>query len=433
MSIPLDRLYHYIESIAREIREDNVIIYRFYPHGSKKIEDLTRLSDCEWTSLVTSPDIYCNDQEPLNFDYYEQNRRTIAKDVIRENVNLRFPMNYYDHTILLHSEKRSSDIEKYKDLKFVPVYYWSHALISRDWFRYAKHITQKKNIKQTFLVYNRAWSGTREYRLGFADRLIMSGLVDHTLMRVSPVDSTIDKHYDLHKFEHTHWRPHNVIEKHFPLCEAESHYSADFNQEDYENTDIEVVLETLFDDLRLHLTEKTLRPIAVGQPFILAGTYGSLKYLRDYGFKTFGDCWDESYDMMSDSLERMNKIIEIMGEIATMPPDKQAEMLLQARAIAEYNRQHFFSNEFQNYILTELKQNLKQALDTVESNNTCQSWFDRRKKYSKNSNWYKILTGQIDHPYQKNRPTIWSSHTRDNIVKVIKQARQYKLRTLSND
>ena len=433
MSIPLDRLYHYIESIAREIREDNVVIYRFYPHGSKNIEDLLRLRDCAWTSLVTSPDIYCNDQEPLNFDYYEQNRRTLPSDIIREDVNLRVPMNYYDHCILLHSEQRSGDVVKYSSNNFVPSYYWSHAVIARDWFRYAEHVQQNKTVQKTFLVYNRAWSGTREYRLGFADRLIMQGLVDHVQMRVSPVDSTLDKHYDLHQFEHEHWRPRNVIEKHFPLCEAKSHYSADFDIEDYESTNIEVVLETLFDDLRLHLTEKTLRPIALGQPFILAGTYGSLKYLRDYGFKTFSDCWDESYDMMSDSVERMNKIIEIMSDIVSMHADKQAEMLVQAQAIADYNRQYFFSDKFQQYILTELKQNLKQALDIVEANNTCQTWFNRRKQYSKNSDWYKILTGQVEHPYQNNRPSIWSSHTRDNIVNVIKQAKQYNLRSLHNN
>jgi hypothetical protein len=433
MSIPLDRLYHYIESISQEIREDNVIIYRFYPHGSKNIESLTRLRDCPWTSLVTSPDIYCNDQEPLDFDYYDQNRRTIPEDIIKEDVNLRMPMNYYDHVVLLHSEKRSGEIEKYKNFKFVPAYYWSHAVIARDWFRYANHVTQQKDVKQLFLVYNRAWSGTREYRLGFTDRLIMQRLVDHVLMRVSPIDSTLNKHYDLHKFECPHWRPRNVIEKHFPLCVADSHDSADFDQEDYESTNIEVVLETLFDDLRLHLTEKTLRPIAMGQPFILAGTYGSLKYLREYGFKTFSDCWDESYDMMSDSIDRMNKITEVMGDIAGLQSDKRNDMLVRAQEIANYNKQHFFSDQFQNYILTELKQNLKQALDTVESNNTCQAWFDRRKNYSKNLDWYMILTGQIDHPYQKNRPNIWSSHTRENIVNVVKKAKQYNLRTLSQD
>jgi hypothetical protein len=43
MSIPLDRLYHYIENVAQEIYNDRIIIYRFYPHGSKNINDLNNL------------------------------------------------------------------------------------------------------------------------------------------------------------------------------------------------------------------------------------------------------------------------------------------------------------------------------------------------------------------------------------------------------
>ena len=359
MSIPLDRLYHYIESIAQEVRGDNVLIYHFYPHGSKNIDDLV-----EFTNKFTGtqdqishdwPRVICNDQEPLNFDFYSAYPDNLLPLLLNKSKS---KPNNFTQSLLLHSEQRSTEIKKYSEHNFIPVYYWSHSIIALDWFRYAKHINQKKNVQQLFLIYNRAWSGTREYRLGFADRLVMSGLVDETLMRVSPVDSTIDKHYDLHYFEHPHWRPHNVIEKHFPFCLAESHSSADFDIKDYESTEIEIVLETLFDDLRLHLTEKTLRPIAMGQPFMLASTYGSLKYLRDYGFKTFSNCWDESYDMMSDSLERMNKIIEVMNDIVSMPPNKRDRMLEQAREIAVYNKQHFFSAAFQDQVINELKNNL---------------------------------------------------------------------------
>jgi hypothetical protein len=367
MSIPLDRLYYYIDSIAEEVRGGPVIIYHFWPHGSKNVDNLVEFvnpltSVAVGTSVTEEhrmqPRIICNDQEPLNFDLYTEYSGNLLPQLLDKSGPKTI---HFTQSILLHSEQRSHNAEMYCNNQFIPVYYWSHAIIAQDWFRYAKYVTQKKSINQIFLVYNRAWSGTREYRLGFADRLIISSLVDQTLMRVSPVDSTINKHYDLHTFEQSHWRPHNVIEKYFPLCEAESHYSADFDIKDYESTEIEIVLETLFDDLRLHLTEKTLRPIAMGQPFILAGTYGSLKYLRDYGFKTFSDCWDESYDMMSDSLERMNKIIEVMGDIVSMHPDQRDRMLEQAREIAVYNKKHFFSKEFQNQIINELKTNLKIA------------------------------------------------------------------------
>jgi hypothetical protein len=404
MSIPIDRLYQYIQDIAENINDDNVIIYHFYPHGSKKPEDLNSVSPTGAFDNMTKPYVFCYDQEPLDFDRYISTDQLPGKslelhDIIKKYYpnlpyhNLRGQIiSQHDHAVIMHSEKRSAEVEKYQNNYFIPCYYWSHGIIARDWFRYAKYITQKKEVTKLFLVYNRAWSGTREYRLGFADRLIMLGLVDHVQMRVSPVDSTIDKHYDLHHFEHPHWRPRNVIEKHFPLCQAESHYSADFDQEDYESTSIEVVLETLFDDLRLHLTEKTLRPIAMGQPFILAGTYGSLKYLRDYGFKTFEDCWDESYDMMSDSIERMNKITEVMSNIISMPKHKRESMLERAREIAEYNRRHFFSDEFQTYLLDELKNNLRRALHQLQTQNTGKSWLTQRAIFKSNPEGYQILS-----------------------------------------
>jgi hypothetical protein len=435
MSIPLDRLYHYIESIAQEACEDNVIIYRFFPHGSKKIEDLNMLRPCRWMNSAAFPHIYCNDQEPLDYEYYEKNKRPdtyIAKLLSAQGVsgwqnNFCQRPNIYDNNLLLHSEQRSENVNKYLAAQFIPIYYWSHAIIACDWFRYAEYITQKKNIKQTFLAYNRAWSGTREYRLGFADRLIIAGLVDHTLMRISPVDSTLNKHYDLHQFEHPHWRPHNVIEKHFPLCDAESHYSADFDIKDYESTEIEIVLETLFDDLRLHLTEKTLRPIAMGQPFMLAGTYGSLKYLRNYGFKTFANCWDESYDMMSDSLERMNKIVEVMRDIVNWSDSERKIKIARAQKIANYNKKYFFSKKFQRVILAELTANLTQGLVKLETTNSSTLWLNYRKKLAKFLEIKNILTGQspgLDSTY---------SVDRKDIAEVVLKARQYYIRSLSNN
>jgi hypothetical protein len=46
--------------------------------------------------------------------------------------------------------------------------------------------------------------------------------------------------------------------------------SADYDYQDFINTQVSVVLETVFDESRIHLTEKTLRPIACGHPFLLA-------------------------------------------------------------------------------------------------------------------------------------------------------------------
>jgi metal-sulfur cluster biosynthetic enzyme len=65
--------------------------------------------------------------------------------------------------------------------------------------------------------------------------------------------------------------------------------------------------------------------------------------------------------MMSDSIERMNKITDVMSNITSMPPSKRDAMVKQAREIAVYNKQHFFSDVFHNQVINELKTNLKTA------------------------------------------------------------------------
>jgi hypothetical protein len=382
MTIPLDRLYHYIENLCHEIWPKSVIIYRFFPHGSKDFANLTYLrDDYQRIELMTSPYVFCHDQELLNYAVYNSTTNHTQPEVefvqrvgsIKHNLR-DYPIDIWDWALLTHSEKNSKELTQYEQDGFVGVYYWSHAIIARDWFRYAEHVIQRKQKQKTFLIYNRAWAGTREYRLKFAEYLARLKLDQDCIMRINPVDSTLGKHYNLHTFKNPVWRPATLIEKFFPLCSATSQYSADFNLADYESTDIEVVLETLFDDSRLHLTEKSLRPIALGQPFILAGTPGSLEYLRSYGFRTFGHVWDEQYDQETDPEYRLVKITNLMRQIANWTPEQRASKMAEAQVIADYNKQRFFSIEFFNRVQKELRDNLTKAFDKLAAENTSAEW-----------------------------------------------------------
>jgi len=384
MSIPLDHLYHYINQCAQQSYGDLVIIYRFYPHGSKDLRDLNFLNDHQqMQDILLCPQVYCNDQEPLDFERYEHetvldpDTLAVAKSINDKKMNLRdYPANVWDHALLLHSEQRSADLTQYQDNNFIPVYYWSHAVIAQDWFRFARHTAFCKNVEKTFLIYNRAWAGTREYRLKFSEYLIQLDLVDACQTSVNPVDPELDIHYDLHTFKNPAWRPDLVIENYLPVSDAHSHYSATFDADDYNRTDIEVVLETLFDDKRLHLTEKSLRPIACAQPFIIAGTHGSLEYLRRYGFQTFGQVWDESYDLIEDPQARLMNIAHVMRQIANWPPEIRKNKMIQAQAIAEHNRRHFFSDAFLQLIVGELQSNLDKAFAQLRASNTGQRWIN---------------------------------------------------------
>jgi len=377
MSIPLDRLYHFIESVAQNICQDRVLIYRFYPHGSKNVENMTPLKEESWQIAQLSPCLYCNDQEPLDYDYYRTIERKPWAPFKNSLTHFLKNLDAYKKVLLLHSEQQSTNVGQYQQDQFIPVYWWSHAVIALDWFRYARHVKLKKHTKKTFLVYNRAWSGTREYRLRFAELLIQLNLQDSCQTSINPVEPELRIHYDRHEFKNLAWRPQTVLEDHFPINETPSHYSADFDVNDYNATDVEVVLETLFDDDRIHLTEKSLRPIALSQPFVLVSTAGSLEYLRSYGFKTFGSVWDESYDVIKDPGQRLYAITNLMAQIANWGPLVREHKLAEAQAVSDYNRQHFFSQEFFNQVTDELTANLTTALAEVEQTKDYQMWSDR--------------------------------------------------------
>ena len=68
MSIPLDRLYNYLQDYVNH----DTIIYRWNPHGSKKLSDL-RVNEnlhCYDRKFLTSVAIICHDQEPVDYEFY---------------------------------------------------------------------------------------------------------------------------------------------------------------------------------------------------------------------------------------------------------------------------------------------------------------------------------------------------------------------------
>jgi hypothetical protein len=419
MSVPLDRLYEYVEAIANQGR-DHIVIYRFWPHGSKKLENLVCLYDLDWALSQTHPRTICHDQEPLDYDFYEQNQLPIsAFEKLLEKCGLYEPSNFhchtgiYDHMILLHSEKRSKNVDRYASKEYVPVYYWSHAVIARDWFRYAEHKDFKKNVGKQFLIYNRAWTGTREYRLRFSDLLVKHNLVDHCLTFCNPTEN--GKHYKTHTFQNPGWRPDYVLEHYFSPSLADSCASADFNTEDYRFTEIEVVLETLFDDDRLHLTEKSLRPIACCQPFILAATHGSLQYLRDYGFQTYNSVWNETYDTIEDPYQRMQAIITLMKDIASWSDDQRRANTQLMKQIANHNHKHFFSKKFSDQVADELRTNMCKAIDQIQVNPGFNKWIDR---------WQHLLQfPQIQNFLDSNQDT--KSATRQQYQQILEFIKKY--------
>jgi len=397
MSVPLDRLYNFLQDVASR---DHVLIYRFYPHGSRKISDLTMIDTLASKQFgnrkpKSSKFVFCHDQEPLNFDLYTSPDMLdeISHDTFLSNeiltpelseqcralveqaapkLNLRIAGLMYNlwlkPVLLVHSELRSPEYLKYQAENFIGVYWWCHAVIARDWFRYAEHdpsLSIESPPDQDFLIYNRAWQGTREYRLKFTELLVQHNLVAHCRTWFNQTDG-IHRYQD-HVFKNPNLQINNYnLHTFFAPTQAHSTFSADYSADDYQQTAIEVVLETLFDDERLQLTEKTLRPIACGQPFMLAATAGSLDYLRSYGFETFSPWINESYDSIQDPAQRLEAIVQEMRRIADLSKDEKTLLYARLKDITARNKQLFFSDTWQQSIIDEFKRNFDQAYDQLE-------------------------------------------------------------------
>ena len=109
----------------------------------------------------------------------------------------------------------------------------------------------------------------------------------------------------------------------------------------YNDSFIHIISETYFytstDNNILHLTEKTFKPIMYKQPFIMLGPPGMLKRLRQLGFKTFHDTWDESYDETLDHTERFYKILDLCENISKWSTLKKVLTMQKCKNIVEHN------------------------------------------------------------------------------------------------
>ena len=410
MSVPLDRLYHYLADCVNH----NLLIYGWALHGSRNLDDFGMLLDTitpeDWQSLRSTLSaeefksavlrndhavMICHDQEPLEFDRYsfdnlksviKRNHEQYSKALLVENLasdavveycanlglrGLANPANHCDRTILLHSEQHSSHVTQFEQQGYVPVYYWSHGMIARDWFRYAEHDPNLKfvpdHIVNDFVIYNRSWSGTREYRLCFTEQIIKNGLRQHCKMSFSPWDGVLYYQHSFinPEFQLVNYDLHNFFSANLHTANA----SADYCGTDYASSGVEVVLETLFDDTRWHLTEKALRPIACGRPFLLMASPGSLQYLRQYGFKTFAGLLDESYDTIQNPRQRLQAVIKEMSRISALSQQEKIQLFSRLNHIAEQNKHHFF-NRFFDQVQQEYVTNMSQAITIINQHKT---------------------------------------------------------------
>lgn len=104
----------------------------------------------------------------------------------------------------------------------------------------------------------------------------------------------------------------------------------------YRDILIDVIVESHVMGNTFFVTEKTLRAIWLKKPFVVFASRNYLEYLRQMGFRTFADFWDETYDGF-ETKDRFWRMLDLLDDIANRPASELQRMYWDMQYSLEHN------------------------------------------------------------------------------------------------
>lgn len=101
-----------------------------------------------------------------------------------------------------------------------------------------------------------------------------------------------------------------------------------------------VVNETRFAQPTGNFSEKIFNPIQTYTPFIVAAPPFTLEYIKELGFKTFDNWWDENYDKEENHSKRLSKIYETIDYINSLSIKECRKMYKDMKDVLNHNYRH---------------------------------------------------------------------------------------------
>jgi len=118
-----------------------------------------------------------------------------------------------------------------------------------------------------------------------------------------------------------------------------------------------LVTETVVDYPHSFRTEKIAKPLLLGHPWIAAANRGFYRDMRNLGFRTFEQVIDESFDLIDNTQDRLDRIAEIVSDLCQQD---LASFIDSCYSVCIYNQLHLqeyrenirsnFADRFFNYI-----------------------------------------------------------------------------------
>ena len=309
--------------------------------------------------IVETDYVFLHDQEPVDPDLYAD----LFADVIRRNLDIE--PRAAGHVIV--SEQGSWVDRTLEQFGWQPHYYFYHGWAALDWFRgYDRTFLikpyEQRQPTRAFFCPNRIIGGRRDHRVLLLYHVFQRQLHNNWISapRICPVEGAHIEHIAQ---RYVSAYPDIVstltaadLPRTFP-GETEQRMTSCWltNFEQCADSVVYVATETVYWGSRLHLTEKTFKPIALGMPFVVAAPAHSLEYLRSYGFRTFGDVLDESYDAETNDLRRLEILADVLADINNQTVSERQRIFRACAGAVAHNWQHFYGGGFEQRLWRELE------------------------------------------------------------------------------
>jgi len=323
-------------------------LHWFDPFGSVDFKDICNIPPVDHTADLR---VIFWDQEPVYKD-----KAAVFFD--------QFCGIYQGPKIIVTSE-RGSDLDWVCDTYgLVQSHYFFHGWAALDWYRGYEHSFlsvpwQDREFSARIFCPNNIIGGRRTHRLKLFSAMEQHDLIADNLISfpaVCPYEKiSVQELLKQHRLKDTKINLPLIIDQ--DKNHANGSHRIDFWQQ-AQSSFCHVVTETAYDDSRIHITEKTFKPMVLQQPFMIVGTPGSLSYIKSYGFKTFDLLWDESYDRASDN-DRIDLIVKNLIEINSWNDTLLRDAQHEIKSIVEHNFQWFYG-EFQHVLWRELTEMIDQ-------------------------------------------------------------------------
>lgn len=151
-----------------------------------------------------------------------------------------------------------------------------------------------------------------------------------------------------------------TIDHHFPLPKLDDGlYWADMPEEARTDSYLNIVTDTFYHLNKnvFFLSEKIFNAMAYGQMFLYIGPAGTLDYLKNQGYQTFGDFIDESYDNIQDPYQRLVAANKSLLSFLSKSIEEIEEIYKECLPRLLYNQQKFLDYDYKSLILNDLYNN----------------------------------------------------------------------------